>query len=369
MFPVLDPIPLPAPVWLMKVLHLLTLALHFAAVQLLLGGLLFGSIWAVAGRMRKSQPMLDASGAIAHRLPIIMTYVINLGVPPLLFAQVLYGRALYSSSVLIGAWWIAVVGLLMLSYTFLYIMSSRATAGKAWGWVGLIALLVTAKIGYIYTANMTLMIRPEVWDQMYRTSAVGAQLNSGDPTVLPRFFFMMAGGIMIGGIGMMLLSLKKTIDTNSTAFLRRWGGAIAAAGAFVQAVFAVMSMRAQPAGVAEAVSSNGLWYGAEIGWMVTAFFVVVCGAIAFVRSTLSGWLLPTGGAFIAFLNISCAVIVRDGIRDATLLAYGFDVWDRTVASNWIVIIAFLLLFVAGLGILAWLTSVVARAQGVQERYA
>ncbi len=28
-----------------------------------------------------------------------MTYVINLGVPPLLFAQVLYGRAIYTSSV------------------------------------------------------------------------------------------------------------------------------------------------------------------------------------------------------------------------------------------------------------------------------
>ena len=36
------------------------------------------------------------------RLTVVMTFVINLGVPPLLFAQVLYGRALYTSSVLIG---------------------------------------------------------------------------------------------------------------------------------------------------------------------------------------------------------------------------------------------------------------------------
>jgi len=34
---------------------------------------------------------------------MVMTFVINLAVPPLLFAQVLYGRALYTSSVLIAS--------------------------------------------------------------------------------------------------------------------------------------------------------------------------------------------------------------------------------------------------------------------------
>ena len=39
-FPALDPIPLPAPIWLLKLLHIVTLALHFVAVEMLLGGLL-----------------------------------------------------------------------------------------------------------------------------------------------------------------------------------------------------------------------------------------------------------------------------------------------------------------------------------------
>ena len=39
-FPVVDPIPLPAPIWLLKLLHIVTLALHFVAVEMLLGGLL-----------------------------------------------------------------------------------------------------------------------------------------------------------------------------------------------------------------------------------------------------------------------------------------------------------------------------------------
>ena len=39
-FPAVDPIPLPAPIWLFKLLHIVTLSLHFLAVQMLLGGLL-----------------------------------------------------------------------------------------------------------------------------------------------------------------------------------------------------------------------------------------------------------------------------------------------------------------------------------------
>ena len=39
---------------------------------------------------------LVTARALARRLTVVMTFVINLGVPPLLFAQVLYGRALYT---------------------------------------------------------------------------------------------------------------------------------------------------------------------------------------------------------------------------------------------------------------------------------
>lgn len=41
-FPAVDPIPLPAPVWLLKLLHIVTLTLHFVAMETLLGGLLVG---------------------------------------------------------------------------------------------------------------------------------------------------------------------------------------------------------------------------------------------------------------------------------------------------------------------------------------
>ncbi len=112
-FPVLDPIPLPAPIWLIKLLHIVTLALHFVAVEMLLGGLLIAVLLSL---FRKSPHASVTARALAKRLTVVMTYVINLGVPPLLFAQVLYGRALYTSSVLIGVYWISIVAVLMLTY-------------------------------------------------------------------------------------------------------------------------------------------------------------------------------------------------------------------------------------------------------------
>ena len=149
-FPAVDPIPLPAPVWLFKALHILTLALHFVSVELLLGGLLIATwlnFWGASQRRHPDAPMrLNAAGAMARRLPVVMTYVINLGVPPLLFAQVLYGRALYTSSVLIGIYWISVIFLLMACYWLLYRFASGAEAGQSVWWKGLLSWLLAGAI-------------------------------------------------------------------------------------------------------------------------------------------------------------------------------------------------------------------------------
>ncbi len=87
-FPHVDPIPLPAPIWLFKLLDIITLSLHFVAMQMLVGGLLVAVSLNLLGRSRSAR---SVSAGIGRRLPIVMTYVINLGIPPLLFAQVLYG--------------------------------------------------------------------------------------------------------------------------------------------------------------------------------------------------------------------------------------------------------------------------------------
>jgi hypothetical protein len=363
-FPAVDPIPLPAPVWLFKVLHNLTLALHLASVDLLIGGLVLALAFALMGR---SQP----AGIIIHRMPTLMAFVINLGIPPLLFAQVLYGRALYTSSVLIGTYWISVIFLLMGSYYGIYVAARRADARRSWIGPGIAALLLILTIAFIYSNNMTLMLRPQIWPSMYRSNPTGFQLNSGDPTLIARWFFFIAGAFPVAGAALALLAIRPGTSDATGRFLAQGGGVAMAAGMIMQGTFADLAYGAQPASVMASVMHDPVYGGFAYGWLGTAVLLFVVGLLGLISAGNANArkTIAIGAALIAFLNVASVVMVRDGIRDFTLREQGFDVWNRTVITNWSVVSIFLVLFVAALGVLGYLGTVIAKARRVEESYA
>jgi hypothetical protein len=313
----------------------------------------------------------QAAGILMHRLPTVMAFVINLGVPPLLFAQVLYGRALYTSSVLIGVYWISVIGLLMASYFSLYIAARRADERKMWAAPGIAALLLILTIAFIYSNNMTLMLRPQVWPAMYHGNPTGFQLNTSDPTLMARWLFFVAGSLPVAGAALALLSLRSGLGEDTSRFLARAGGAVAAGGMLLVAALADLAVAAQPASVFQSVMHNTIYGSFAYGWIATAVLMFALGLLAFVAaanraaSRIAGIAL----ALVGFLNVASTVMVRDGIRDYTLRAAGFEVWDRTVVTNWSVVGIFLVLFVAALAAIGYLISVVAKARRIEERYA
>ncbi len=364
-FPAVDPIPLPAPIWLFKLLHIVTLSLHFVAVEMLLGGLLLAVILSA---FRNSAASQTAARALARRLTVVMTYVINLGVPPLLFAQVLYGRALYTSSVLIGAYWISIVALLTLTYWLLYQFSARLDAGRA-GWpLGLTAWLLAGFIARLLSTNMTLMLRPEVWREMYSSSAAGIYLPTGDPTTEPRWLLMLAGGLFVGGLWMVYLAGRSTFVLEEKRFLAGLGGKVAAVAGLIYVAAGLWAAAVQPAAVKDGLMHDALyrfagWAG--YGWLaIVAVSVLVSAVVGFGRLAANwiGWAC----AVLVLLVEILFTVYRDGVRDLTLLSKGFNVWDRVVVTNWSVVGLFLVLFVAGLAVVGWLISVVARAQKPME---
>jgi hypothetical protein len=368
-YPAVDPIPLPAPIWLFKLLHIVTLSLHFVAVEMLLGGLLIAVGFSLFGRSAQSSV---AARAIARRLTVVMTYVINLAVPPLLFAQVLYGRALYTSSVLIGTYWIAVVLLLMAAYWLLYQFSARLDAGKTAWHLGLLAWLISGFVGHILSTNMTLMLRPEVWRQMYAASGAGVYLPTGDPTTEPRFLMMLAGGLFVGGLWCVYLAARSTFTADEQKFLASLGGKIAALFGVVYLASGIWANAVQPAPVKAMLAAPPAGYGfyklyalGGYAWLAFVAVGVVLALVAGFGKVAANW-LAWAGALVALLLEIVLVTYRDAIRDITLLSKGFDVWDRVVVTNWSVVGLFLVLFVVGLGIIGWLISVVARAQKVME---
>jgi hypothetical protein len=368
LYPAVDPIPLPAPVWLLKLLHVVTLSLHFVAVEMLLGGLL---IAVVLSLFRGSALGQVTAKALARRLTVVMTFVINLAVPPLLFAQVLYGRALYTSSVLIGVYWISIIGLLMLTYWLLYRFTARLEAGKSAWWVGLTAWLLAGCIARLLSTNMTLMLRPEVWQQMYSASAMGRFLPGGDPTLTPRWLLMMAGGLFVGGLWLVYLAGRSTFTAEEKKFVAGLGGKFAAVFGVIYLAAGLWAANVQPAAVkAGLVGQSGyplykICGYAGYGWLALVVVAVLVGAIAGLGKIAAGWLGWVGVLVVVLMEIMFTVY-RDGVRDLTLLSKGYDVWDRVVVTNWSVVGLFLVLFVAGLGVVGWLVTVVARAQKVME---
>jgi len=365
-FPHVDPIPVPAPIWLMKVLLLLTLALHFVAVQILIGSLVAICWFSFRGKVASDQVAKTVASVLARRVTIVMTFLINLGIPPLLFAQVLYGRALYTSSVLIGVIWISIIFLLMACYALLYRVQYRTANGEPAFCSAFIALLLAAGVGRILSLNMTLMLRPEVWSQMYAHSARGIFLPPSDPTGLPRWGFMMVGGLLTSGLWMLLHSGLTTIEDDARNVLRRAGSFLVVIGGFAQVAVGYAVLGTQPAVVRLGLVNTAFYKISMIAWIACVVLTILLGGVQIGLKKFNP--LLTGLAWLTgFLSICSAVIVRDGIRDLTLASKGFDVWARTEVSNWGVLIIFFILFVVSLGVIGWLLLVMRQARSITEQ--
>ena len=186
--PHVDPLPLPGPVWLFTALLLVVFTLHVVAMNSALGG----SLWTLWNYLRGRNSEHEYSRKLAHELsqmlPTFLAFAVTLGVAALLFVQVLFGNFLYTSSILIGSLWLAVIPLVMVAYYGFYYFSYKAEGRKGIaGCVLAISACVLLCIGFIFVNNMTLMLDPSRWLAMYRARPNGWNLNFGEHQVLPRY--------------------------------------------------------------------------------------------------------------------------------------------------------------------------------------
>ena len=106
---------LPAPLWLLTLLHLLTLTLHFAAMGLLFGGL--GALLLTRLPERWSRP---GAQRLVRLLPTLMALTVTLGVAPLLFLQLVYHRQVYAAAIVSAWFWLALVVAAAIAYLLFY---------------------------------------------------------------------------------------------------------------------------------------------------------------------------------------------------------------------------------------------------------
>ncbi len=167
------------------------------------------------------------------------------------------------------------------------------------------------------------------------------------------------------------MSARSTFTADEKRFVAGLGGKVAAIFGVVYLAAGFWAASVQPeavkAGLAETAfirSTNLPVSPAMAGWRWSR--LPFCSAhIAGFGKIAAGW-LAWAAVLIAVLTEIMFTVYRDGVRDLTLLSKGYDVWNRVVVTNWSVVLLFLVLFVAGLGVIGWLVSVVARAKKDME---
>lgn len=93
---------------------LLTFGFHLLFMNSVVGSAVIATVRAV------TRPQDPAPTLLGKALPSLLALTINFGVAPLLFAQVLYGGFLYTSSVIMAVYWLGLIFVLIAAYYLLY---------------------------------------------------------------------------------------------------------------------------------------------------------------------------------------------------------------------------------------------------------
>jgi hypothetical protein len=354
LIPDIDPIALPAPVWLLKFLLLLTFTLHILAMNFAVGGGFIAAVSEFIGKKKNSQNHLDLSRSISKMLPPLTAFTITLGVAPLLFLQVLYGQFFYTSTILIAWPWLSVIALAMIAYYGYYIYSFRweKLNGKR-AWLVLISAFLFATVGMIYVNNVILMLTPQKWEQMYFSNPHGTHLNFADLTFIPRYLHFMLSAFAVAGIIVLMWGMKK-LKTNEE--LGRWairyGGWWFLIPTFINIGVGLWFLVALPKSMMLMFMGENIYATSYFMISLVAMFVSIGFMFAGMYSTKPVAKIMVSKSFL-FITLVFMVLMRDELREAYLKPY--INWDTVrTEPQWSIIIIFTLLLVGGIVTVVWM---------------
>lgn len=359
MIPTPDVLPLPAPVWLLEFLLVFTFIAHVVPMNLLFGGSLLAALSHMLGKKDKRHELL--ARRISKLMPAIIAFTVTLGVAPLLFVQALYGHLVYSSSILMANAWFMVVPILIVAYYLAYLIRFKwdALTGIrpliAWT----VAILV-AIIGFIYSNNFTLMLRPEIWAEHYFKDTAGGTLNWTDPSLYPRYLHMLFGAVAVAGLWIMLLGVRgKGATKEWSDWARGYGGKIFMHGTLANVLVGFWFLMALPKSVMMIFMGENII--ATMLFMV-AFVLTVVAWIFVKKASNAANPKPAavlGGIFLLAI-LAIMAVMRHMLRTATLDPY-FRIEQLQTDPQWGVFAMFAITLVIGLAILLWMIRVILKA--------
>lgn len=279
--PPADPLGIPAPAELLQLLLIVTFAVHYAFLGAALGGAAFVTLGGLFGRGNSLGRSSLVARTLARPLPVVISFAISSGVAPLLFVQVLYGSFFYTSNILLGFRWLALLVLLLAGFYGSYYLASRhRSAGAAPGWRNLVAFIVTlafAAIAITLTTNHVLSIHPELWRDVQASQTNPYAL----PVLWPRWIHAVLGSFVMAGLLVAHMSVRRdqTGDPRGKD-LARVGLVLAGCSGIIQAAAGGHYLFALPEPFRDSLIT--LSDPAAFAWGVAAFCAVLGSAFAFM---------------------------------------------------------------------------------------
>jgi hypothetical protein len=357
-----DPLALPAPAWLLWALLLLTFFLHVIPMNLVLGGSIVGAIARVRGRRPDRAHERQLAHLVVKAMPVLISATVTLGVAALLFLQVLYGRVFFASAIVMGWWWLSVIGLLILAYYAAYLLAMRETSlGSTGTFLAWLIAAVAGLIALIYGNNMTLMLKPSELVARYAAGGSGVQLNLLDPALFPRHLHMVLGAVAVSGLAIAVLGvLRRKQDAAFGQWAVRYGAVVCVAATSANIFAGLWWLAALPRDVLLQFMGRDM---RAIGELLAGILLTMTGAghtvLAVTGKRPAVMMTISAGTLLA--GIAMMLLTRDTIRRITLGLAGYQPVNW-VAPQWGPIVIFAVLLFVAAGTVVWMTRALATAK-------
>ena len=350
---------LPAPFWFIEFFKVLGFSLHAVPMNLWYAGIPVALGLAACGRGHGRR----FAARLMLQMPVILAAGINFGIVPLLFLQVAYARAFYPATILMAWFWLAVIVLLIPAYYGVYLVAFGLQNGgvamtplrRAAGWI---AAIFFVWIGFTFANGLSLSTRVDGWRAIWLAhsvhgAATGWGLNLSDPSLWPRWLLMF-GLALVTTAAWMVVDAAWLAPRESREY-KRWAQDFA--------------LRLGLAGAAWAAVA-GTWYlfGTwrkevfdSMFWSPRLILTLLTGASPWAVAGLlwlwrrgdltRGQAAAIGGAQFATLALNA--ISRQIVQNLELQPV-LDVSSQPVATQWGPMAMFLLAFLTGAAVVAWM---------------
>ncbi|GHT17814.1 hypothetical protein FACS1894189_4440 [Planctomycetales bacterium] len=363
----------PAPFWFVEFFKVVGFVLHTIPMGIWFAGLpvaVLCALWNCKHSRQYAQRMFG-------QFPIMMALGINFGIVPLLFLQTTYYESFYTATILMAWHWIVIIPILIVGYYSLYLaaFSRRSLNGNQRNGkmilYGIIASLCLTGIGILIANGLSLMVRSDLWAGImertnYYGATTGAANNMRDPALWVRLATMF-------GLGLLTTSVWAVVDShlllrpnhepsnhepeaivpgNDITAYQRWTTTLAVILSFLGAVI-LTGTECQVKAESASAALKTLY--PHFGFILLLAYLVF---VSFILTKRSKKFLCVAGT-LHLLTLAGFGIIRQIGQNAGVAPF-VNVSQLDTSVQWSPLIAFLVVFLLGVGLILWMVRQAAK---------